>query len=195
MNTIHSQAARIINNLYNDGNLNKGALAGLRSASSLQARQAVSIWPMVLAGIDDDDLKNKRLPKIRKIENSMFIALKCYAIYQQANEQNVYAPAKNAFAKENLFCALSRLRLAEESQKAANRRVSAILSSSNFENVVDGIVHLLQILKSKYKYLQIDYPRLADDLYYFQLNSSASRNVCLHWGEQYYSINKGNMEN
>lgn len=194
-NSVCTQTARIISNLYNDGNPDKGALAGLRSASSIQARQAVVIWSMVLAGIDDKDLKNDNLHQIRCRENAIFMTLKCYAIYQQANEQNVYTSAKNdAFAKENLFCALSLLRNDEKSRNAANRRISAILSSSNYKSVVNGIIHLLQILKGKHKYLQIDYPRLAEDLYQFQVSPSAARRVCLHWGEQYYSVNKDNSE-
>ncbi|WP_236149816.1 type I-E CRISPR-associated protein Cse2/CasB, partial [Lactobacillus delbrueckii] len=66
------------------------------------------------------------------------------------------------------------------------RRVQALLGTNNYNAVIDQLVHLMQIIKSKKTGIKIDYARLAGDLYKFQFGYRQANEVRLRWGEQYY---------
>lgn len=186
--------SNIIRQLYNDGQINKAALSSLRQSASITSKKATSVWPILLAEIDKKDLSKDGYPTHAEI--AIFTAIRCYAIYQQANDQNVFASSENGQDKNNvgltLFQALSNLRQDESIQKALDRRVESLLASTEINSIVNGIIHLLEILKAHNKYLQIDYAVLAQDLFRFQFGNDSAREVSLMWGEQYFHVNKEN---
>lgn len=188
-NTIEDITERIIFQLYNQGQIDKAALSSLRRSISITSKQATCIWPLFLTTMDREDLSKDGHPTHAEI--AIFTAVRCYAIYQQANEKDVFAPHKGKKKTGlTLFEALSKLRQDNNLQKALDRRVESLLASTEINNVVNGIVHLLEILKSHYKYLQIDYSLLAQDLFRFQFGNASAREVSLTWGEQYFNQDK-----
>lgn len=191
---IENITQNIIEQLYNHGEINKAALSSLRKSTSITSKQATSIWPILLANMDKDDLSNNGYPTHAEI--AIFTAVRCYAIFQQGNDQNVFASSENSSDRKDvgltLFQALAKLRQDETIQKALDRRVQSLLASNEVNNIIESLIHLLEILKSHYKYLKIDYAVLAQDLFRFQFNTDSAREVSLMWGEQYFHVDKKN---
>lgn len=165
---------------------NKAVLAALRNSSSLLDHDASAVWPLMLPNMDKNDLSYNGQPTYA--EKAVYVALRCYALYQQGNDHLVFATTRNEQDSEGqtLFSAFSLLRTSESTSKPIDRRVQTILGNSNFESVTNAIYHLISIFKSNYPNEKIDFAQLAEDLFCFQLNSELSRQICLKWGQEYY---------
>lgn len=183
--------AKIINNLYNNGNLNTGVLANLRDAQSVLDHHATAVWPLMLQYLDKPKLSTTGKPTYE--ENAVFLALKCYAIYQQGQVgQCVYASLKDNGI--SLFTALNDFRSSQspESRSALDKRVNVVLASMTATSIFNNIVRLEQILKSQAnKRYRLDFGQLAQDFYRLQFNYEEERQVCLSWGRDYfYAVNE-----
>ncbi|WP_201330635.1 type I-E CRISPR-associated protein Cse2/CasB [Lactobacillus nasalidis] len=206
-NEIENVTERIIRQLYNNGNTDKASLSALRSASTIDGYRAQKVWPVFLSNLDENWLSKDG--RATRVENAIFAAVRMYALHQQASDYCVFARKvfvkktekkekkdKNDVSGLELFEALNHLKQNADSPEALDRRVQALLGTSNFTAVIDQLVHLMQIIKSKKNNVQIDYARLAGDLYKFQLGYRQANEVRLHWGEQYYrSFGKSNDNN
>ena len=167
MSHISKTVAKIIHQLYNDGDLDKGTLAKLRTANSLLSRDATAI----------------------------FAALRAYAIYQQGTEESVFKHSDDWRENRSLFQAFGRLRSDPDFTDSLDKRVSNVLTSLNFQSAENSITQLVRILKSKGQGGQIDFAQLGEDLYRFQFSSESARQVTLKWGQDYYWNNlKDNQE-
>lgn len=183
---IQKVTEQIINRIWNNGAPNKATLAALRTSSSILGHNASEIWPLLLSSMSEDDLSKDGQPTYA--EKAVYVALRCYAIYQQGNDTLVYGRANDTEnAKgDTFFNALAILRKNDETRKAIDRRVQIVLGNSNFRSLENSSYHLISILKGKVNNEQIDFAQFAQDLYYFQMNSDMSRQICLKWGQQYY---------
>lgn len=183
---VASSISQIILALYNNGNINKAALANLRASNSLDSKHMTSVWPVFFKYINKEDLSRGYKPSYTEI--AVYTAVKCFAIYQQGNDNCTYGTAYGPDAKGfSFFKALANLRKDEHIREGLDRRVQALLSASSVESAINGIIHVLQILKSHDKCLKIDFAQLGQDLYHFQFDSSAARETCLKWGEEYFA--------
>lgn len=195
---IRSATQEIIKCLYNNGDLNLGALASLRNSNSITSRKAVNVMPILLSKISEHSLSKDGIPTYD--ENAIFTALRCYAIYQQGNRDTcVYAPFKKERDKKEengiRFCsALANLRQDENIREALDRRMQVLLTANNFSSVNNTVIRLLQILKGHTRLLKIDFADLAGDLYIMQFSNESARKICLKWGEQYYWTKVDNEE-
>lgn len=185
---IRRATAQTIRQIWAGGVPNKAILAALRGSNSILNRNAAVVWPVLLSNMEKDDLSYNGIPTYA--EKAVYAALRCYAVFQQGNTSRlVYASVSDKNEKgEELFTALSGLRREEETQKALDRRVQAVLGNSNVDSAINAIYHLVAILKSKTPQEIIDFAQLGQDLYYMQLNRELDRQVCLKWGQQYYRI-------
>lgn len=182
--------SNIIRSLYDSGDVNKAVLASLRNSNSLLNKKAENVIPVLIQELPKEALSKDGTPT--KEENAIFTALRCYAIYQQGNDNCV----QRSLQKDggNRICeALANLRKDSDLQVALDRRMSILLASTTFSSVSNSIVRLIQILKSHDRNQLIDFADLAQDLFIFQFNNENARKICLKWGEQYYwdSVNTG----
>lgn len=176
----------IILALYNNGNINKSALASLRASNSINSRHMTEIWPIFFRYIPKEDLSRNYRPSYTEI--AVFTAVRCFVIYQQGKSDCTYDKSYGSEATGiTFFKALADLRKDDQVKEALDRRVQALLATSNVESVVNGIIHTLQILKSHNKHLVIDFAQLGQDIYHFQFDSNAARETCLKWGEEYFA--------
>lgn len=181
-----SSINKIILSLYNDGNINKSALANLRASNSINSKHMTEVWSIFFKYIAKEDLSQNYKPSYTEI--AVFTAVKCFAIYQQGSTECTYGKSYGDNAKGlTFFNALANLRKDAEEKEALDRRVQALLATSNVESVINGIIHTLQILKSHNKHLVIDFAKLGQDLYHFQFDSYSARETCLKWGEEYFA--------
>ncbi len=173
----------IIHQLW-DGQPNKAVLAALRNSRNIMSKNASVVWPFLLSNMDEQDLSQNGQPTYA--ENAVFAALRCFAIYQQANDRLTYESSGKEKKGQQLFEILSTIRTDESIQKALDRRVQTILGNENSTSVIYAIYHLISILKANVNSKTMDFAQLGQDLYYFQLSSDLSRQICLKWGQQYY---------
>ena len=185
---IKRATAQTIHQIWAGGAPNKAVLAALRNSNSILNRNATVIWPLLISNLEKKDLSRNGEPTYA--EKAVYAALRCYAIYQQGNdEQCVYAPTDYQNGEYNdLFTALSALRRDTAIQEALDRRVQVVLGNSNADSIINALYHLVAILKSKEAQRKIDFAQLGQELYYIQLNRESARQVCLRWGQQYYRI-------
>lgn len=191
MYDIEKSTECIIRQLYNKGAMDKAALSALRSSSRLDGNRAQKVWPVFLSNLNEKYLS--KTGKATRAEMAVFVAVRMYALHQQSSDYCVFARKRYSSADvtgvENgleLFEVLNQLSKVEESRVALERRVQALLGTTNFTAAVDQLIHLMQIVKGKKLGIRIDYARLAGDLYRFQLGYRQANEVRLHWGEQYY---------
>lgn len=178
--------AHIIQQLYGNGNLNKAALAGIRNAASIESPQAQTVWPILMANLDENWLSTTGKPT--RAETAIFTAVRLYAIHQQGQTNSVYGPSydKQEDGGVPLFTALARLRQNPENQVALDRRVQNLLGTTNVASALNSLNHIVPILKQRNSAQKIDYAKLADDLYWYQLGYEQANGVRLVWGQQYY---------
>lgn len=181
----------IIRQLYNKGEMDKAALSALRSSPTLDGNRAQKIWPVFFKNLNEKYLS--QTGKATKAEKAVFAAVRMYALHQQASNYCVFTRKKYSTADEKeaeigleLFEVLNRLSKVEEFRVALERRIQALLGTTNFTAIVDQLIHLMQIIKGKKTGVRVDYARLAGNLYKFQLGYRQANEVRLHWGEQYY---------
>lgn len=192
-NSIVAPVGRILWHLYGNGNLNKAVLAGARHAVSMTSPQAQAVWPVMMAELTKPMLSRDGKPTYA--ETATYAAIRLFAINQQGTETCVYAPSFNNGNEDaegvSLFFALASLRQKDDARVALDRRVQALLATTNVDSVINSLVHLVSILKANQRTRQIDYALLADDLYHFQMSYEQANRVRLNWGRQYfYAANK-----
>lgn len=193
--TITSSVDQMLQQLYDHGNPDKAVLASARHAVSLESLQAQAVWPVIMAGIETPAMFSETFaPKLSRTgeptyaETAAFAAVRLYAIHQQGTDICVYERAYGDEAEGTLFFkALAQLRLNENIQVALDRRVKALLATTNVTSVINSLTHLVSILKASQRNQQIDYARLAGDLFHFQFSYESANQVRLTWGRQYYS--------
>ena len=187
---IEKATERIIRQLYNNGDTDKASLSALRSAATIDGYRAQKVWPVFLSNLDEQWLSKNG--KATREEAAIFAAVRMYALHQQASDSCVFGRRTYSNKKDEekkgreLFEALNWLKQGTDSHEALDRRVQALLGTNNYNAVIDQLVHLMQIIKSKKTGIQIDYARLAGDLYKFQFGYRQANEVRLRWGEQYY---------
>lgn len=187
---IEKATERIIRQLYNNGDTDKASLSALRSAATIDGYRAQKVWPVFLSNLDEKWLSKNG--KATREETAIFAAVRMYALHQQASDSCAFGRRNYSDKKDEetngreLFEALNLLKQGTDSHEALDRRVQALLGTNNISATIDQLIHLMQIIKSKKTGIQIDYARLAGDLYRFQLGYRQANEVRLRWGEQYY---------
>lgn len=187
---IEKATERIIRQLYNNGDTDKASLSVLRSAATIDGYRTQKVWPVFLSNLDEKWLSKNG--KATREETAIFAAVRMYALHQQASDSCVFSRRNYSDKKDEekngreLFEALNWLKQGTDSHEALDRRVQALLGTNNISATIDQLIHLMQIIKSKKTGIQIDYARLAGDLYRFQLGYRQANEVRLRWGEQYY---------
>ncbi|WEV38622.1 type I-E CRISPR-associated protein Cse2/CasB [Lactobacillus sp. ESL0680] len=193
---IRKVTAKIIDELYDDGNLDRAALASLRSAATITSQRAQNVLPLLMKHLPEQFLSKNGEPTSGEI--AVFAAVRFYAIHQQGRDESVYGDsAENKIKKADgvsLFSALAKLRADEDVKVALARRIQPLLATNNINSVINSLTHLVEILKASNQTSKIDYPLLAQDLYDFQKNYHSAGKVRLSWGEQYFKVANSNKE-
>ncbi|WP_236160665.1 type I-E CRISPR-associated protein Cse2/CasB, partial [Lactobacillus delbrueckii] len=157
---IEKATERIIRQLYNNGDTDKASLSALRSAATIDGYRAQKVWPVFLSNLDEQWLSKNG--KATREEAAIFAAVRMYALHQQASDSCVFGRRNYSDKKDEetnsreLFEALNWLKQGTDSHEALDRRVQALLGTNNYNAVIDQLVHLMQIIKSKKTGIQID---------------------------------------
>jgi len=157
----------------------KAELAMLRRGIGKAPGSMPELWNVTLSGLPEILLSKNEEPT--KGEWAVHTALTLYALHQQGKD-----PGRQCMQKEgeNLGIAARRLVDREKSnEEAVVRRFQSVALSDNFERLSWHLRGLVQLLKSKD--IQLDYPALTEDLYWFHFNDRRD-GIRLRWGQDFY---------
>ncbi|MFD1124647.1 type I-E CRISPR-associated protein Cse2/CasB [Lentilactobacillus raoultii] len=192
---IETSAVRIMSELYNHGNLNRAALAGARGAATISSPRAQKVWPLIMSQLEKlDTTIRQEAPKAKilsisgtptNVETALYTAIHFYAIHQQGSDRVEFGNSRRGNGA-TFFTALAQLRNVQGMRDSLDRRIDALLGMTNIHGVINALAHLVGILKAKYTGPQIDYPRLAKDLFVFQEGYISANATRLQWGQEYY---------
>lgn len=183
---------RVIKRLDNTLELSstKANLSKLRNSIGGNFNQTISIWEDVYAEMPEEYLSSNG--QLTKEEKAIFYTLQLYAIHQQGMEESVNIKVEDD-KYTNIGDSLRKLRditrLEKQDTKSLDRRFNAMITSSDIEELKTHLRHLIGILKRN-KNIKIDYPRLSEDLFWYQIGESQKESICLDWGRNYYRTNK-----
>ena len=193
MTKIERNTNKIIKKLHEREGNDKAILSALRRSNSILSRQATIVWPMLFEYIKEKDTFGENSRQTTS-ERAIFTALRCYAVFEQGNDVERDREYDNENAM-SLFRSLSFLRKDEQLREALDRRVRAVLSTTNAEVVTRSLVSLTKIIKANNPAASINYPELANDIYNFQLGFEPTRKVAIKWGREYFWINDNKESN
>ncbi|WP_300592397.1 type I-E CRISPR-associated protein Cse2/CasB [Lactobacillus intestinalis] len=193
MTKIERNTDKIIKKLHEREGNDKAILSALRRSNSILSRQATIVWPLLFEYIKEKDTFGENSRQTTS-ERAIFTALRCYAVFEQGNdiERDREYDNENAMS---LFRSLSFLRKDEQLREALDRRVRAVLSTTNAEVVTRSLVSLTKIIKANNPAASINYPKLANDIYNFQLGFESARKIAIKWGREYFWINDNKESN
>lgn len=179
--SVSSVTAKIIYRISNslDTSSSKKILADLRNSLGKPLSTTIEIWPLLFEYMPKKFLS--RTGKTTAEELAILTTLQFYAIHQQGKSENVNLREEEAYYK-NIGYSLSFLRT-EDDAVSADRRFNAMITSTNFDELVHHLRQMIKLLKSK-TITKINYPLLANDLYWFI--RGYEENTRLSWARKYY---------
>ena len=172
-------------------NQRRAELAKLRRGIGHAPGELPELWGCFLLGMPES-FQGRSAPSAA--EWAVYLALTLYAQHQQG-EENVSMNEKG--------CTLGRAvrLLAKNSATAAQdwtessvlRRFNALATADSMPEVSHYLRGMVQLFRGNEPKLKLDYPRLAVELYRFQLPDQAA-NVRLQWGRDLYQMNADTPE-
>lgn len=159
-----------------DSSETKSSLSHLRHSIGRDISETVEIWPMVFEEVPSEYLSVNGIPT--REENAILASLQLYALHQQGNSKFVHEPSGNSIGK-----ALHEIRTQDNT--ALDRRFNSMITSGNFKELITHLRHMISILK-KEPDTEIDYAKLADDLYWYQVSREYGNRMRMRWGQDYY---------
>jgi CRISPR system Cascade subunit CasB len=163
----------------------RAMLAKLRRGVGKAPGSVPEIWEITIGDTPDEWQSRKGVPS--KEEFAVHTALTLYALHQQGKSEPMSVSGKNEAGK-NLGCsfgeAAARLIAPDRSnEQAVKRRFDAAATASDPKELAHHARGLIQLLKAKD--IPMDYPRFAQDLFWYQFTDYAD-GVRLRWGEDFY---------
>lgn len=158
----------------------RSMLANLRRGIGETPGSVPALWDITLNGLPDHLCGTDTSPS--KAEWCVHTALTLYALHQQGKEFK-HQPMNQEGA--SLGKSLRRLINSEDDEKRVKRRFDAAATSDSLEEFSHHLRGLVQLLKNQN--IPLDYPALAEDLYWFQ-NPDQRDLVRLGWGRDFYRI-------
>lgn len=175
---LYNVTARIIYKLGESLELSetKAILSSLRNSIGRDVSETIAIWPLLFEEIPLEYLSKGGTPTYE--ENAILASLQLYALHQQGRSKSVHGPLKSSIGK-----ALHDIR--DTNNTALDRRFNALITSGNFKELTTHLRHLISILKQEAD-TKIDYAKLAEDFYWYQMSAESANRMRMRWGQDYY---------
>lgn len=170
----------------------RATLAKLRRGIGKQPGELPELFEIVLG-----DVPEKLYGKGDRTSYSvwaLYTALTLFALHQQGKTRPMSASGngENKSAGNSLGAAVGYLvKQDRDREPAIKRRFDAVITANEFTEFAHHARGLIQLLKAGD--IALDYPRFAEDLYWYQFDGTKNR-VRLRWGEDYYRVLQRNTE-
>jgi len=159
-------------------------LAKLRRGIGKQPGELPELLEVFLEGMPEEMYGKDGKPSYA--EWAIYTALTLFALHQQGKDHpmSIAGNAEKNVAGNSLGAAAGQLvRRDMERESAIKRRFDAIATANDFTELAYHARGLLNLLRAED--IPLDYPRLAEDLYWYQFDEKKNR-IRLRWGEDYY---------
>ena len=180
MSDISKYMFKQINSLLDqkDNSGGKSRLARLRRGIGKAPGELPELWGEFLNGLPEEMLSKNGTPKYE--EWAIYISLTLFAFHQQGNKDSVHAEGIS------LGKAASELMedFTDEERQRVLRRFAPVITAKDMTELSYHLRGMIQLFSSKG--IQLDYIKLAEDIYSFQFDDSR-RKVQLRWGQDFYS--------
>jgi CRISPR system Cascade subunit CasB len=161
----------------------RATLARLRRGIGKAPGSMPELWDATLNGLPEALLSNGDVPS--RGEWAVHTALTLYALHQQGKDLKEQCMNRKG---ESLGVAIRKLIDPEkDNEEAVTRRLNAAATSDSFEEFTRHLRGLIELLKSKG--IPIDYPALAEGLYWFQFPDMRD-GIRLRLGQDFFRSNE-----
>ncbi len=157
----------------------KALLAGIRDSIGKELANAPQVWPLLFANLPEEHLGDKA--RITAEENAIYLSLQIYAVMQQGSSKPEREEEK---ATRNIGESLRALRGDESKTKAMDERFNTMVTAGSFEELSHYLRQMIKILKANTANPSVNYPRLANDLFWMQ--KGKQDNILMDWARAYY---------
>lgn len=158
----------------------RAMLANLRRGIATTPGSIPALWEITFNGLPEELCGRDEEPS--RGEWAIYTTLTLYALHQQGKEMSQHPMSQEG---HSLGMALRKLISNEDEEKRIKRRFDVAATSDSLEEFAHHLRGLIQLLKSQN--IPLDYPSLAEDLYWFQ-NPDVRDSVRLRWGRDFYRI-------
>lgn len=187
--SVYKVTARILSQLASDleSSQSKAILSGLRNSISKPYTNSIEVFSLVYQYLPESFINNYGQMSFE--EKAILTSLQLYAIHQQGISQSVLVDSEDD-RYENMGYFLKSLRL-DDNAKSSDRRFNTLITSDTFEEFTFHLRQLINLLKSRTD-VKVNYAKLAQDLYFFQIHDTREK-IKLSWAKEYYRyVNKEN---
>lgn len=172
----------------------RAMLARLRRGIAKQPGELPELYEIYLEGMPEKLYSREGKPSYP--EWAIYNALTLFALHQQGkghdNPMSVgWSPESNE-AGNSLGGATGMLVSRDrEREPAIKRRFDAVVTAAVFTELAYHARGMVQLFRAEG--IPLDYPRFAEDLYWYQFTEHKNR-VRMRWGEDYYRITRRKTE-
>lgn len=160
----------------------RSILAKLRRGIGKPPGSLPELWEITLKDLPEELMGKGQDPS--ESEWAVHSALTLFALHQQGKTLGKECMNKG---QEPLGKSVRRLVGDQDEEKRIKRRFDALATANSMEELSHYLRSLIQLLKAKS--IPLDYPALAEDLFWIQL-PSARDTVKLRWGRDFYRPQK-----
>lgn len=154
----------------------RAILSHLRNSIGWDISETIEVWPLMFEEVPLEYLSTNGIPTYQ--ENAILASLQLFALHQQGKSKSMHESPGNSIGK-----ALHEIRKLDNI--ALDRRFNALITSSSFKELITHLRHLVSILKQKAD-IKIDYAKLAEEFYWYQVSPEAANRIRMRWGQDYY---------
>lgn len=156
----------------------RAKLANLRRGVGKAPGSMSELWDVTLDGLPEALYSRDGEPT--RGEWATYTALSLFALHQQGSDWKTN-PANAEGA--TLGASVRRLVRPDEDEARIKRRFNAVVTAESISETAHHLRGLIQLLKSEG--IPLDYPALAEDLYFLQCDGARDA-VKLKWGQDFY---------
>lgn len=146
-------------------------LAKLRRAVGSHPGTYADIWEVTLAPCGGN----------RRMEWALHTTLTLFALHQQGNTQSMSAEGIPFGKAVRLICQQEPAK-----EPGVIRRFNALITADSLEEFSHYARGIIQLMKQGG--IQMDYPKFASDLFWYQLESTQN-SIRMQWGRDFYQTN------
>ncbi|NLA10971.1 MAG: type I-E CRISPR-associated protein Cse2/CasB [Firmicutes bacterium] len=185
---------RKIDLLLEENSWSRGMLAKLRRGIGKKPGELPELYEIFLEGMPERLYGRGSEPSYS--EWAIYTALTLFALHQQGKSRDRPMSIGWSPESEDEGNSLGRatgllVSRSKDREPAIKRRFDAVVTAIEFTEFAYHARGMIQLLKRED--IPLDYPRLAEDLFWYQFEEHRNR-VRLRWGEDYYRASQQNAE-
>lgn len=165
-----------------DTGTGKSSLSYLRKGLGRKPGELPDLWGELLLGMPEDFYGEDGYSS--KEEWACYLAITLFALHQQGRDAKILPMHEKNMGLGRALYLLSSHDSDENGELRIFKRLKALSTSKNVNEMGYHLRQIIQLLKGKN--IPLDYGLLAEDLFKCQYDESSSR-IHLRWGQEFYS--------